>query len=807
MIFQDMSALSKCFIIILFSSLIVKSVSQIIFAGETLSNDFESCSMGTKSYLMDSYDNLMLFTDECGQLLILEAPVLKNQSLTVVTKRSTGLYGGQMTFDKRGFLISIVRISKQKYLIRNESIDGVISWEYHNMSSSEHVVFAVDETNQLSVIQNTAMKIDNSGKLIAEFEIEIDQTLYVGFGFFSPLAITPDGNWVISVAYWISRNQQLYFVDMQQKKTSWIGEYLMLSNPKINMLNATAFYITEWSSGQQQLVLFAYDKTNGNWTKTAVRSLYASCSHFQILRIDKTSKFHILAACMPASRSSIYIFGFPPKTDNPDDIYLGTQMELFSLKNYFNSINSVSFLESTDQLVFEASFGRNAVIGDFSFESNVFYWLIVNLVLKTDVPAVNTMSKSSTSYSKPTQAPPPFPTEPSLDANRLAILYSTIGVFSFLFFLFLLYYVYLRYKNSRGNYQVKKEPERDAASTVVRVDNTQGLRPQETISRSANTLISGQRELSMPGYMEMNFENDVILQNQIARGGTASIYLAKIQNAEVLERSKSSKCIAKVLKYEANTEQQASFHQEVAIMAFFRTNKNFASIIGYSESPAVLFMKFYSLGSLSKWIHKSSANQNSSRVVLRFASNIITGIMNLHDENFVHCDIKPENILIENDPQYGLHAVITDFGIARILESSSMIVNGFQVANKDGWSIAYCPPESFLSELQKHESASSGQVTCTQQSLKSTDVYMFGMCLYEMITKKVPYEDLKSSVKTIEAILRGEKPPINWQLIQNDATLNGIASIMMECWDIQPELRPLPQIIIQNLKKLKPQKD
>lgn len=61
------------------------------------------------------------------------------------------------------------------------------------------------------------------------------------------------------------------------------------------------------------------------------------------------------------------------------------------------------------------------------------------------------------------------------------------------------------------------------------------------------TLTNEEKELSLPGYLEMEVEKDLLIQGVIGAGGFSKIFAASIQNPKLAERAGSSVCVLKVL--------------------------------------------------------------------------------------------------------------------------------------------------------------------------------------------------------------------------------------------------------------------
>jgi serine/threonine-protein kinase len=100
---------------------------------------------------------------------------------------------------------------------------------------------------------------------------------------------------------------------------------------------------------------------------------------------------------------------------------------------------------------------------------------------------------------------------------------------------------------------------------------------------------------------------------------------------------------------------------------------------------------------------------------VRLVADVLAGIDHAHQRGIVHCDIKPENILLEIHPQ-GWTAKLTDFGIARL--SQELMPEGVNVTG----SPAYMAPERFY-----------GQYSA------STDLYAIGILLFELLVGYRPF--------------------------------------------------------------------
>ena len=133
---------------------------------------------------------------------------------------------------------------------------------------------------------------------------------------------------------------------------------------------------------------------------------------------------------------------------------------------------------------------------------------------------------------------------------------------------------------------------------------------------------------------------------------------------------------------------------------------------------------------------------------LEIAIQVAEGLAKAHEHNIVHRDLKPENLMISCDG----YAKILDFGLAKLLEQRqrALAVNStektlIQVQTKDGMimgTINYMSPEQLLGQ---------------RVDLRS-DIFSFGIVLYEMLTGRCPFVN-ENRIDTMHAILHTEPEP------------------------------------------------
>lgn len=147
-------------------------------------------------------------------------------------------------------------------------------------------------------------------------------------------------------------------------------------------------------------------------------------------------------------------------------------------------------------------------------------------------------------------------------------------------------------------------------------------------------------------------------------------------------------------------------------------------------NPYIL-MEFCPNGDLS---HVKNADWNV------IGQQVLLGLKALHKCGKVHRDLKPENVLIKQD---GL-AALTDFGISgdrnKRMTERNIIGRPQQIFG----TYAYMPPE----QVNPHRDATV---------LPTTDIFSFGVMMYQLITGKLPFGTLDNENELVQYIKAGKE--------------------------------------------------
>lgn len=134
-----------------------------------------------------------------------------------------------------------------------------------------------------------------------------------------------------------------------------------------------------------------------------------------------------------------------------------------------------------------------------------------------------------------------------------------------------------------------------------------------------------------------------------------------------------------------------------------------------------IVMEYCQKGNLYKMLDGSSPDFE------KIACQILYGLQALHKNGKVHRDLKPENILIKNDDTVAL----SDFGTSGMIASLTFWQKLFRKVEGFG-TFAYMAPEQ--SQPKKAKAT----------LLPTTDIFSFGVVLYEILFKEYPFGPLES---------------------------------------------------------------
>jgi serine/threonine-protein kinase len=204
------------------------------------------------------------------------------------------------------------------------------------------------------------------------------------------------------------------------------------------------------------------------------------------------------------------------------------------------------------------------------------------------------------------------------------------------------------------------------------------------------------------------------VEGKLGEGGMGSVY--KAYDLE-LDRMVALKVIRPELM--ANAEILQRFKQEL-LLASRISHKHILRIHDLGEGAGVKFisMAFIEGRNLAEVIQEQKVLPVDRAVEI--GKQICQALAAAHHEGVVHRDLKPQNILLD---QSGC-VYVSDFGLAKSLEADALAATAMTSAGQVLGTPRYMSPE---------------QVECGQIDGR-TDIYSFGLMLYEMVTGDLPFQ-------------------------------------------------------------------
>ncbi len=278
-----------------------------------------------------------------------------------------------------------------------------------------------------------------------------------------------------------------------------------------------------------------------------------------------------------------------------------------------------------------------------------------------------------------------------------------------------------------GDVSLRKEVE----SLIQADERVKSFIESPALEQTARTVAQTRVQSSLAG-QEIGFYKILSL---LGRGGMGEVYLAQDTN---LHRKVALKFLTE--QFTQDDERLAQFRREARLLASLN-HASIAAIHGLEESGGVRFL-------VLELVEGETLAQRLSRgplpveEALAVSRQIAEGLEAAHESGVIHRDLKPANVKITPDGT----VKILDFGLAKAAETGgSEAANSRSLtmeATREGivlGTAAYMSPEQ-----------ARGQAVD-----KRTDIWSFGLLLFEMLTGKGMYAD-KSLTETIAAVIHQE---------------------------------------------------
>lgn len=309
-------------------------------------------------------------------------------------------------------------------------------------------------------------------------------------------------------------------------------------------------------------------------------------------------------------------------------------------------------------------------------------------------------------------------------------------------------------------------------SQIKDVGQVRGSSPQE---------IAVWEKLNFITFLPSILKDEIKYCKLLGAGGFGSVYQANYKGKTVA---------VKKLK-NPSKEQIASFQKEAVIMANHR-HKNIVTFLGFCSEENALMMEYVPGNSLSSLL--KSDEDITWQLRYQIALDVAEGMNYLHDCGVVHADLKSENILLDSRKR----AKVTDFGMSG-LKTESTNSSYYNFGPWQGTTWRWTAPEitnkianrraKIQKKIRKNKTIDLERMPIIKNT-KAADVYSYGMLLWQLGSRKEPFESFKI-YDQLEAYYMN---PNNREQITEDTPLE-IKEIIQSCW--------LPELDRINLKQVR----
>ncbi|XP_075517752.1 protein kinase and PP2C-like domain-containing protein isoform X2 [Primulina tabacum] len=218
------------------------------------------------------------------------------------------------------------------------------------------------------------------------------------------------------------------------------------------------------------------------------------------------------------------------------------------------------------------------------------------------------------------------------------------------------------------------------------------------------------------------------IASPIARGAESVVYGAVLDGTKV--------AVKKPIL--STSDDLDKFHKELQILCKVDHPGILKLVAAHARPPNYMFfLEFYEAGNLAQKLHVEEWSPSIGQAV-KINLYLAKALQYLHNLGIVHRDVKPANILLDEN----FHPHLADFGLAEHKNNLKQVsaadwksgkpTGGFHKRNMVG-TLIYMAPEVLRKEIHTEKS----------------DVYSFGITINELLTGVIPYTDLRAEAQVI----------------------------------------------------------
>eukprot|EP01091_Cochliopodium_minus_P011796 TRINITY_DN3438_c0_g2_i1.p1 TRINITY_DN3438_c0_g2~~TRINITY_DN3438_c0_g2_i1.p1 ORF type:complete len:979 (-),score=241.97 TRINITY_DN3438_c0_g2_i1:95-2662(-) len=256
-------------------------------------------------------------------------------------------------------------------------------------------------------------------------------------------------------------------------------------------------------------------------------------------------------------------------------------------------------------------------------------------------------------------------------------------------------------------------------------------------------------------------KDDLIFKRKLGRGGYGEVYKGLWRGTEV--------AIKKLFVDPKDDSWKGKLGNEVDVLCKLR-HPNIVLFMGActTSSEPLIVTEYLKGGSLADILTDKTVEIDYI-LKLEMAMEISRGMIYLHKCKpiIIHRDLKTDNLLVDDN----WHIKIADFGLSKLKERT--------------YAVTTCGTTGYVApEILKNQPYS-----------EKVDAYSFGVVLWELLTREVPYADM-NTLQIVNCIGKGESLdiPLNCP--------DDYRALMEECWEQDPLERPGFEYILIQLESI-----